>query len=107
MHEGISLGLDQGLALCSGCVGAMAGAKVLAKALEKEKLIRKRFRIKKGLMDFPPAPETDDAEKAENPISTRAMEMNCTALQVMVKHYKVLSGKKVPITKLEASATCP
>ncbi|CAE7894826.1 unnamed protein product, partial [Symbiodinium necroappetens] len=67
---------------------------MLAKAFEKEKLIRKRFRVKKGLLDFPPAAERDDADKAENPISTKAMEMNCTALRVMVAHYKVLSGKK-------------
>ena len=81
----------------------MTSPQVLAKAFEKEKLIRKRFRIKKGLLDFPPGPETDDKEKSENPISTKAMEMNCTALKVMVAHYRVLSGKKVPITKLEAS----
>ena len=45
-------------------------------------------------------------KKKENPISTQAMEMNVVALKVMFSFYKVTSGKKVPIQKLEASATC-
>ena len=75
---------------------------------DQEKLIKKRFKVKGFLVDFPPPRSSgnDDEEKKENPISTQAMEMNVVALKVMFSFYKVTSGKKVPIQKLEASATC-
>ena len=84
---------------------------LLADVFEKEKLIKKRFKVKGYLVDFPPrrvvADEEDEDKKKENPISTKAMEMNISALKVMFSYFRVTSGKKVPIQKLEAAATCP
>ncbi|OLP87160.1 hypothetical protein AK812_SmicGene31656 [Symbiodinium microadriaticum] len=80
---------------------------LLADVFEKEKLIKKRFKVKGYLVDFPPrrvvADEEDEDKKKENPISTKAMEMNISALKVMFSYFRVTSGKKVPIQKLEAA----
>ena len=90
---------------------AMA-AQPLAALFEKDNLIKKRFRVKGYFVDFPPrrgsgGGDDDEDSKKENPISTRAMEMNCAALKVMFSFFRVTSGKRVPIQKLEAAATCP
>ena len=93
----------------STCCVAMA-AQPLHELFDREKLIKKRFKVKGHFVDFPPtrfSGDEDGEEKKENPITTKAMEMNVTALKVMFSYYKVTSGKKVPIQKLESAATCP
>eukprot|EP00439_Symbiodinium_sp_Y106_P019258 s7865_g2.t1 len=80
-------------------------AKPLHELFDQEKLIKKRFKVKGFLVDFPPPRSSgnDDEEKKENPISTQAMEMNVVALKVMFSFYKVTSGKKAqPVRELFA-----
>ncbi|CAE6949194.1 unnamed protein product [Symbiodinium sp. CCMP2456] len=81
-------------------------AQPLHELFDNEKLIKKRFKVKGYFVDFPPSRasgDEDGGDKKENPISTKAMEMNVTALKVMFSYYKVTSGKKVPIQKLESA----
>ncbi|CAE7945444.1 unnamed protein product [Symbiodinium sp. KB8] len=81
-------------------------AQPLHELFDREKLIKKRFKVKGHFVDFPPtrfSGDEDGEEKKENPITTKAMEMNVTALKVMFSYYKVTSGKKVPIQKLESA----
>ena len=76
----------------------------LHKLFEKEHSIRKRFKKSKSFVHFPAKKGGDDAEDV---IGTRSMEMNVAALKVMFSFFKVTSGKRVPIEKLENSASCP
>ena len=81
----------------------------LASLWEKEGRLRKRFRGLGSFLRFPevPAEEGDDKEKKSskmNPINTKSLQLNATAIRVMVDHYQVLSGKQFPIQGLEKEA---
>ena len=81
---------------------AMAPASALRDVWMKSKRIRQRFAKNHPFVQFPAVEEG----KLENNMSTLALAMNSRTLLGMVKHYRVLSGKKVPIVNLQKAVPC-
>eukprot|EP00439_Symbiodinium_sp_Y106_P043941 s3218_g5.t1 len=75
----------------------MAPASALCDVWMKSKRIRQRFAKGHSFVQFPAVEEG----KPENTMSTMALAMNSRTLLGMAKHYRVLSGKKVPIVNLQ------
>ena len=76
----------------------------LAKLWEKEKRIRKRFRVHGSFLQFPAVAAKDgeeDSPPKENPINTASLQMNATAVRVMLSKLRVLSGKQVPVADVQ------
>ena len=81
---------------------AMAPASALCDVWMKSKRIRQRFAKGHSFVQFPAVEEG----KPENTMSTMALAMNSRTLLGMAKHYRVLSGKKVPIVNLQKAVPC-
>ena len=83
-------------------------ATTLCSQWEQCRQIRKRFRADHLLLAFP-KPRQQDEDKPmqkENPINTLSLSMNASAVKIMVDTLQVLSGKRVPIQKVEDSVIC-